>query len=107
YLAPTHQRPRTNQVSGLQEAGAQSHFDFQLAFETETALHLRREKGRLHRSEARGQGRVRATVTVRFVGRLSSKDMDEAHTAPRHMRLATTYESSQLGKGRRRLLERN
>src|SRR5262245_36450877 len=32
--------------------------------------------------------------------------MDEAHTAAPHMRLATPYESSQLGKRRRRLLEK-
>jgi hypothetical protein len=56
HLEPASVRQAADALSGMQEAGAQDHFDFPFTHETETTFGFGRQKGRvLHLQEA-GQG---------------------------------------------------
>src|ERR1043166_3527627 len=63
HVAPSAERTRADEMSGLQKTRAQNHFQFQLADQIEAAVDFRRQAGRIYRAQAREQGRIRETIS--------------------------------------------
>lgn len=63
HAAASAERAGVDEVPGVQEAGAQSSFDIQLARQ---GIDFGREESRVHGSEARGQRGVRTAVAYVF-----------------------------------------
>ena len=64
HFAPPAVGQAANELSGVQEAGAQNHFHLQFAAQAQAAVHLGREKGRVHRAQKDQQGRIRAAMKL-------------------------------------------
>ena len=64
HLAPAAFGQAADALSGVQKAGAQNHFHLQFAAQAQAAVHLGREKGRVHRAQKGEQGRIREAVKL-------------------------------------------
>jgi len=62
HFAPAALSQAVDELSGLQEAGAQDHFHLQFAAETQAAVRFGRKKGRVYRAQKSQQRRVRTAV---------------------------------------------
>ena len=56
--------PPFDQLSAMQEAGAQNHFDRELTYETETVVDFRCKKRWFYGVKAGGQRRIREAVII-------------------------------------------
>ena len=62
HLEPPAFGQAAHELSGVQKAGAQNHFRLQHAAQAQAAVHLGRQKGRVHRAQENQQGRIRKAV---------------------------------------------
>ena len=62
HATPAVERAGADEMSRLQEAGAQNHLRLQHPAQAQAAVYFGREKGRVHRAQKGQQGRIRAAV---------------------------------------------